>query len=505
MAAVGQPTWVGKVPTTGTVELRPDPRWLDSIGRHHAFETAIADLVDNSIDAESKHVLIRFVRHNAKLISLLVVDDGSGMTDPELNIAMTVGGHRRYKRNELGRFGLGLKAASFSQAKTLVVASRPTTSTAHGRRWHLAGRKDDFMCEIVDEQFATDLLDRDWALPESSSGTVVRWDDVSGFPGVEDDLVVDGYLTQTIEKLRTHLGLTFHRMLERGVVSLFVDVEDVASSEDGLRYAVEPLDPFNYLRSGRQGYPISLASPTSSADLVLDCHIWPGRSTVPEFNLPGGGLLRQGFYVYLRDRLIQTGGWNGVKNPDKRLSLARVSVDIDGDVAGVLTLKPEKTGIEPGPQFAAVVHAARDHDGATFSTYLEDAEATYRDSRKRHSGRTAVIPPGRGLSRRLRRAIRGELRFVEGEEPIQFLWERFDGPEFFEIDRDQRVVWLNRKYRSSLLGGRYGSMNDLPVLKAALYLLLEDLFKGQHLGPRDKDNIELWTAILTAAAEAETE
>jgi hypothetical protein len=503
MATVPQ-NWIGSVPTTGTVELRPDARSMESLGRHHAFETAIADLVDNSLDAGAKNVLIRFVRRGTKLISLLVVDDGRGMSDSQLDVAMTVGGRRRYGRNDLGRFGLGLKAASFSQARTLVVASRSSRNRPSGRRWHLARAKNNFLCDIVDADVAAKLLDRDWVFSTSHHGTVVRWDDVTAFPSVDDVDVIDGFLTLTIEKLRSHLGLIFHRLLERGGTNLYIDVEDVTESEHGLRYEIEPIDPFNYLRSGKHGYPLHLVGEADGRQLELECHIWPGRSSVPEFNLSGGSLARQGFYVYLRDRLIQTGGWNGIKNQDKRLSLARVVLDIDGDIEGVLTLKPEKTGIEPGPQFVSLITSARSEDAVSFADYLADAEATYREARKRRSGRRAILPPGKGFDPKLRRAISDELEFLD-EEPIDIRWARFEAGDrsFFEVDRGQRVVWLNDRYRSTLLGKRYGSLNDLPIVKALLYLLLEDAFRGQYLGARDKDNLDLWQSILSAAAQVE--
>ena len=73
--------------------------------------------------------------------------------------------------------------------------------------------------------------------------------------------------------------------------------------------------------------------------------------------------------------------------------------------------------------------------------------------------------------------------------------------DFFEIDRDNRTLWLNLKYRGEATGERH-SINDAPLLKALLYLLMEDVFKGEFLGARDKDNIELWQEILTAAARA---
>jgi hypothetical protein len=496
--------WIAAVPTAGRVELPPEARSMESLGRHHAFETAIADLVDNSIDAGALNTLVRFVRRGDRLISLLVVDDGRGMHDRQLDVAMTIGGKRRYRSTDLGRFGLGLKAASFSQAKSLTVVSRAAGHGAAGRRWHL-GRSKNFMCDIVESDFAERLIDRDWRLPKAKTGTVVRWDEVTGFPSVSNASVIDRFLTSTITKVRQHLGLVFHRLLERGATHIYVDVEDVEDGDAALRYEIEPLDPFNYLRRGRAGYPLTLTAGTSGHELMLHCHIWPGRSVVPEFNLPGGPLERQGFYFYLRDRLIQAGGWNGVQHPERWLCLARVAVDVDGDVAGVFRLKPEKTGIEPGPEFPRLLRSARSRDGATFDSFLADAEATYREARRRRSQRSAVFPPGKGFDPDVRKAIGAELRFVEGETPVEIRWSRLAGAEFFEIDRDERIVWLNERYRAALLGHRRGSLNDVPVLKALIYLLVEHVFHGQYFGSRDKDNIELWQAVLTSAALAESE
>jgi Histidine kinase-, DNA gyrase B-, and HSP90-like ATPase len=476
---------------------------MEALGRNHAFETAIADLIDNSVDASATNTLIRFVRRGDRLIGLLVVDDGRGMNDKQLNVAMTIGGRRKYEPTDLGRFGLGLKAASFSQAKSLTVVSRAARSKACGRRWHI-GRAKTFLCDVVEGDFAEALLVRDWGLPTSRTGTVVRWDEVTGFPSVSDPGIIDRFLTSTIAKLRLHLGLVYHRLIERGLTHIYVDVEDVESGEGGLRYEVVALDPFNYLRSGRLGYPATIKANTGH-DLTLNCHLWPGRSVVPEFKLPGGPLERQGFYFYLRDRLIQAGGWNGVQHPEKWLSLARVAVDIDGDIEGVFALKPEKTGIEPGPEFPELVRSARNGKGVTFASYLKDAEATYREARKRRSQRRAVFPPGKGFDPALKKTIGNELRYIEGETPIEMRWRSFASRDFFEVDRDERIIWLNERYRADLLGSRRASLNDMPVLKALVYLLVEDVFHGQYLGSRDKDNLDLWQSVLTTAVLAGSE
>src|SRR5690348_4473333 len=107
---------INAVPTTGTVVLPPAPRALEALGRHHTLEAALAELVDNSIDAGASHALIRFVQRAGRLEQLVVVDDGCGMDNTAIDVAMTVGGERGYHGSEIGRFGFGLKAASFSQA-----------------------------------------------------------------------------------------------------------------------------------------------------------------------------------------------------------------------------------------------------------------------------------------------------------------------------------------------------------------------------------------------------
>src|ERR1700735_1171529 len=116
--------WNPHVPTDGSVELIPDPRALDALGRNHSLETALADLVDNSIDAAASKVLIRFVADRGRLVALYVVDKGIGISPEAIDTAMTIGGSRKYGTDDLGRFGLGLKAASFSQAGSVTVMSR---------------------------------------------------------------------------------------------------------------------------------------------------------------------------------------------------------------------------------------------------------------------------------------------------------------------------------------------------------------------------------------------
>lgn len=498
------PAWRDEVPTAGAVTLPPDPHALEGLGRNHSLPTALADLVDNSIDAHARYVLIRFVRHEGRLRALYVVDNGDGVSPHLINDAMTIGRRRDYSDSDLGRFGLGMKAASFSQATSLTVLSKAQGSPGVGRRWELISDRKDFHCDIVTDRFTEAELNRTWDIPWSGHGTVVRWDNVTAFPATNDVSRVEDFISRTRTAIIGHLGLVFHRLLKNDVRTIGIDVEEVDSGSVGVRSLVRPLDPFGYIRSGLSGYPKDLIAIHGKREIRFRCHIWPGRSNLPEFRLPGGQPENhQGLYFYRRGRLLQPGGgWCGITALARQLQLARVEVDIDDDIVSLFRMNPEKSRVQVGPEFATLAEAARAEDGTTFTSYLQTSEDKFRQSRQRNRGRRNVIPPGKGFTPRLRRVIADELPVLTGEKSIDVRWKHLGNGNFFEIDWESRTLWLNSSYRGTAAGDRR-SVNDAPLLKALLYLLTEDIFKGEYLGARDKDNIDLWQEILSAAARDE--
>jgi hypothetical protein len=113
------------------------------------------------------------------------------------------------------------------------------------------------------------------------------------------------------------------------------------------------------------------------------------------------------------------------------------------------------------------------------------------------------VAPGKGFHPALRRVLDDELEYLTGVEPFDIRWKNLEGVIFLEVDREHRTLWLNKAYRMAVTGDDHGSLNDAPMLKALLYLLTQEVYKGAWLGPRDKDNIELWQHVITAAARAE--
>jgi hypothetical protein len=496
--------WQEDVPSSGTVELVPEGRSMQSLGRNHSLESAIADLADNSIDAGASHIRIRFVRTRGRLTALCVVDNGRGIAPENIDRAMTVGGTREYSATDLGHFGVGLKAASFSQAGNLTVLSRSASQLYVGRKWTAGRVGNSFACDIVPSEFVIDEFDRDWGPDLSTSGTIVRWDDIHTFPATADDDRVEDYLSHSITIVREHLGLVFHRVLEANDLCLDIDVANSDTLLIGPPVAVTPIDPFGYQRSGRPRYPKQLIAHGESGELVLRCHVWPGRSTLPQFKLPGGPMDRQGLYFYRHGRLLQAGGWDGIRAADRRLQLARVEVEIDGDSEGLYRMNPEKSRVHITQEFGYLAEQARADDGTSLSDYLTDAEDSFRTARKRSQKRQPMLPPGKGFAAPVRRAISDEVPLHDSEQGIDIRWKNFSDDTLLDVDHGGRTLWLNSRYRSAILGGRSGSLNDAPVLKALLYLLTESVFNGEYLGRRDRDNVELWSEILTAAARSET-
>lgn len=497
--------WSDQVRVAGATVIPPDPKVIEAIGLNYALEAAIADLVDNSIDAGASHVLIRFVRRGARLVSLCVVDNGRGMHDFELEDAMALGKRRDYKASDLGHFGLGLKAASLGQARSLTVISRTKGSSACGRRWLKDNVSADFACDVVEPEFAVTALDRPWGPLTIRAGTLIRWDEVVSFPVARDATTTDNYLEQILPRLRNHLGLVFHRLIADEVVVITIDVEDADLGDTGPPQNVEPIDPFGYARSGRPGYPRSLLAQLEDGTVDLQCHMWPPRSPLSAFRIPYEAEHQgQGFYFYRNDRLLQAGGWNAVIQPKRRFQLARVAVDVDDGLAHQLLMNPEKTQVRPSESFVHAVEAARDGD-FDLRSYCEDATERLREARNRAGTRQRVLPPGRGFAPAVRNAIGAELDYLARAEPIDIRWRDLGDDAFFRIDREAQVIELNRDYRWAVVGESAGSLNDAPLLKAALFLLFHDLFRGERLGAKKKDNIILWNEILTAAAEIEGE
>ncbi|WP_075024305.1 ATP-binding protein [Actinomadura madurae] len=495
--------WRYEVPTSGSTYLPPDAGYAKALtNQGYGFEAAVADLVDNSIDADADAVVVHFLRDKDRILSLLVLDNGRGMDEATLDSAMTVGHQRDYDGRALGMYGTGLKAASLSQARSLTVISRTKRSRAAGRKLTAESIQDQFRCDVVEPGFAQQQVDVYDGLIQWQ-GTIVRWDRVRSFETVTAGQS-EQFLSKAISRLEMHLGLHLHRFLDSGF-QLDIAVWDVITGEETDHIAVEPLDPFGYKIPGKAGYPQKFNAPVEEVgEISLEAHVWPAKSKQAGFRQIGPVLDRQGFYFYRNNRLVQAGGWNNLRTPEAHLVLARVAVDLPAKENTVFSLTVKKDGVEVTPAFTTGVEKAISRGGSTIREYLADAEAAYRDGLSRSTiERSPVIAPGKGFDPKIKRVVREELPLKNGEGPLRIEWTSLPDDRFFELDREGYVVLLNKNFREDFNDGRRGGVNDAPVTKTLLYLLLQDSFGLGRWEKRRADRIEYWNSILFAAAQAQ--
>lgn len=478
---------------TRIVELVPDESITDAIGRGHTLATAVADIIDNSLDANAERILIRFVIEEDRLIGIRIRDDGDGMTPPALIDAMTLGKQRDRNASELGHFGIGLKAASLSQAKTLTVYSRNYATAPCALRIH----RGSFAGEVLVADAANAGYTWDAQGP-ASTGTVVEWRDLETINHSEIAAERRSWLERTITSLALKLGLTFHRIIQVRGVRITIDTWDQRTGTAGPPRTVEPRDPFQFTLSGKVGYPTVISASTSDgAQVEAECFILPPRSDSASVWLLGQSPVEwQGIYVYRNDRLLQAGGWLDVRPDDKRLRLARMRVELTKPLERHLRLRHEKSGVTPTPEFSAALEAATNDAGVTLDGFRSEAQEVLKASSKRTSRVKPAVPVGQGLPNRVVETVRDELGDRD-DDPISIGWSMLAEGCLFDMRLEQRSIIFNLGYRAALGG------DETALVPTLVYLLLESYFTKGWLRDATRAQIDAWQKIAAAAMLAQ--
>ncbi len=486
---------------TAVRDVPPDPAIASAVGRHHTFETAIADLVDNSIDANATQVLLRFLEREGAVVGLRLIDNGHGMDGAGLDDAMTFARKRDYEAGTLGHFGLGLKAASLSQADILRVYSKMVGAQPAGRVINAAAptRVEDMDGSDVKDYLSTfraDLI--------HNCGTVIEWDEPRTFLSSLDAGDQSRWIDERISAVMAHLGIVFHRKIAAREVEITVDVFDLDLEYSGATRTVSVIDPFSYVPLVNDSYPAELRANLGDFLVTGMAHIWPAaQSGSPGFRLGGRpGVLAQGFYFYRSDRLLQIGGWNTLTMAKPELEYARVSIDITDELEPHVTMNPEKSGLELDGDFKQALLGATVGASVAFNDYLDRASGVRSESRRYIKRPVELVEPGRGFSGDMLDAFAETVGFHDsGTVDVRWRVELSEAP--FEIDLESRTIWLNEQYRDIIAGP--GSMDavDAPFVKTLLVLVFSKYFEGSHLGSREKSEILAWQQLLTAALRDE--
>lgn len=489
------------------VQLLPNYAKLDKALRAvgYSFETAVADLLDNSIDAKAQNIRIRFVVDSEKYLSLAILDDGTGMDAARLRIAMTYGADEDKEIERLGKFGLGLKLASLSQAKSLLVITTDNGRDIHGMAWAEEGVSKGFECEILDKEECKLVAYNSFPrFPFKKTWTLVlleklwRVGEGLGNPNQKAQ--------ELLESLKKHLGLVFHRyMKDHGSnLEIHIDTMEFDSKKTGIPQIVEALDPFGYPSPGAEGFPAEFQMEGEAGNLFkITAHVWPPNSSSPNYRLHGGANNRQGFYFYRKNRLIQGGGWNNLREIDSHLSLARVEIDISPRVDFAFGLDVKKSQIILPPQYLDAIEKGKTNKGVTFREYLKIADQTVRRRQLRQNEMPVV--PGNGVPASITGIFRDVLKKakIARSRDISFVWTDFITDDVFDIAQSEETVYLNRKYRSQLLRGERGSGADLPLLKTLLFFCFDDLLQMEKCSSKQRGRLDLINAALREAIKLE--
>lgn len=305
-------------------EAKPNPK--STINSYRSFgynlSTAIADIIDNSISAEANEIRLEY-KWNGQESFISISDNGKGMNKDELVLAMTPGSkdpEEERSEKDLGRFGMGLKTASFSQCKRLTCVTKKATQYTIKRCWDIdyINTKNEWrLLDYVSDDFFLNKIDM------QDSGTLVIWEKLDRIVGNADTTneIVKAAFYAEMNTVKEHLSLVFHKFIESKRIKLFFQNDEIT-----------PYNPFLLNLNPKP----EMGQTEHFGNVDITYFILPHMSEIgkTDYEKTGGSLgwfQGQGFYIYRGDRLLVAGDWLGLQKKRDYSKLARISVDFSNE------------------------------------------------------------------------------------------------------------------------------------------------------------------------------
>lgn len=456
------------------------PSLMDSMrSMGYSLGSALADLIDNSITAQTHQLRIEF-RSEAPL-HIAIIDDGSGMEASRLVEAMRHGSRcpdDLLEDGDLGRFGLGLKTASMSQCRKMTVVSLREGCEACCYCWDLdvvKAKKRWLLIELEpDEILSLPYVDQVFS---KGHGTIVLWENLDRLLAGEEDPY--DAIGQRMDEAREHLSLVFHRYIsgEKGLRQLKIFINGTA---------VAGIDPFlseHPLTQKLEDDEFRIEGKRVRIKPFILPH--PSRLSPSEASYAGGpeGLrAHQGFYIYRNRRLIIWGNWFRLARKDELSRLARVRVDIPNSLDHLWTLDIRKSVASPPDvvrrQLRRTVEKIRDRSRVTHEnrghaerrgpvkhgwTRVYTGGSVRYEVNREHPAIAAFVE---GLSPNTSKSFESILRIIEASFPIESIY--VDVASEQRIDRASNAKEVLEALAKNLLAG-------LPRDSAARRALISNL------------------------------
>lgn len=336
----------------------PSPEYLiKSIAEQgYSLESSLGDLIDNSVSADADRIEI-LIDTESLPFTLFLADNGKGMNEDQLKKNMhfpssSIDNIR--DNNDLGRFGLGMKTASFAQTRKFTVISKTQGKDVYsGRTWDVDYLKqvNDWRIIVNSTEEIEELISRYKSLSNGffnkfdsfEANTLVIWQGLYKFEEYLAGSDRQGSIKNQINDVTTeYLALVFHRFMERAKNPLKIRVNNII---------VTPFNPFPIGETDLR--LIQSKHKKFQADIItLEGYVLPSRSIEESKNsnniwtTKSRGLMdMEGLYIYRADRIILFGGWNGIIRKSPRLQLARLKVEVGNKVDNLLHLNVAKSQI----------------------------------------------------------------------------------------------------------------------------------------------------------------
>ena len=402
----------------------------------YSIETAIADIIDNSISAGANNIWVDYKWAGPDTL-ISITDDGCGMDNEELIQAMRPGSrHPLDERgpSDLGRFGLGLKTASFSQCRKFCVISRkngyaPVYWTwdldfvGQSKTWRLLRYKPDDLelyKKVIDEGLGTSVVW--WEIDRLTKGTS------------NDNEKSKGKFLEIMESVKNHLGMVFHRFIEDGLNIYFRDRK------------ISSWDPFMIGSSGIQSRPETILA---DGQIAIQGFVLPHRSKLSSEEYANGKgpkdswTNHQGFYIYRNKRLLVAGDWLGLFKTETHYDLCRIKVDITNKLDSEWQIDIKKSQAKPPVQYREQIRAlAKDVRSLAVEVYRHRGKIIKRslakneysplwEERTRHGKRFYKLNRNHPIIETLlnkqdntKKDIEDALQFIEETVPVPLIMVR---------------------------------------------------------------------------------
>jgi len=332
------------------VELLPDPeRIMEGLrDAGYTFNTAMADIIDNSISAHATQIDIQVLLDPNLDITVYMADNGIGMDQESLENAMRYGSRRRKEKDSLGKFGLGLKTASTAFCRCLSLVSRTKKDeTVRKVQWDLdyVAQENAWHLKVLEpSNDEVELLD---STALDGSGTLVIWE--------KTDRVLRKYTSpgytqnafkKIIDSLEFHISMVYQRFLDANdtrvhTISITLNGNPVSAWDP---FCIDEPDTEKLVEDTAE---VEMEDGNLSSFLIRAFMI-PRREAFSSTEALRKARLSnnyQGFYVYRENRLIHFGDWLEMFSNEPHGSLLRVEFSFDHTLDDAFNVDIKKSRI----------------------------------------------------------------------------------------------------------------------------------------------------------------